>query len=665
MYTGNWIKLYAPVTGLLLLLIALPRAESADDISAFQITNTEGFIGLRYRHDGDLTQQASSPESKEMRSVFEQELHLDTYGYVYHPNLLNVNIGAGVLLSQENLQTGSGTAEHDDTLYELSARLMFLEKKPYPLTLYYIKSHPSVALDVADVFIQENEKYGMNFSLRKPVSPVTLSFEAYKQSNKGNSFTQVVNDRNAYHSVTAHSDFDNGAYAELSYSENQQQSQSGSVNVSIVPFNVTSKTTDFKSLSVLGKQREINLKLTAKQTIQEEDRDLDETRFSPVVTWKHSKNFNSYYRYSSLDRKQANIETSDRAAAAGLRYEWQENLYSNAEAHINKNKTSGLLLDSYGVNGAVTYKHKLDFGLLQFNVALNYDDFNREAASVVQVVDANYTLTGSNSVTLAHDYIDTATIVVKRADTNQVLTEGLGNDYVVTVIGKQTLIQKVNPALPVNLDVLVSYQYNPGGTASFTSTGQSYQTSLEFNKYYTAYINYRNREQNLKSGLPSLPLGSSDTTSYGLRVSYALPSDVEVILGGDMLNEKHNENISSYQKKNLNLFMKMALPFSSNMNLSFTRQQVDNLSSTEDVDLTRYALRLKSHPANRLVLSLLVSDEKDTGSSLSRHSRNIALTGQWRIRKLLLELGARKINNMHGTTRQERTIFNLNLRRDF
>ena len=663
MCTGNGIKLYALVAGMILVLVTWTQNLYAEDVSVFKITDTEGYVGLRYRYDSDLTQQTPSPATEEIRSVFEEKASVLTHGYIYHPNLLKVDLGAGIIFSQEDLQTVTGSVEHDDTLHELSARLMFLEKKPYPLTLYYDKSHPSVALTVTDVFIQENEKYGMNFSLRQPVSPVTFDVETYQQSTKGNSFTQILDDRITYQSISATSNFINGGHTQLSYTENQQESMSGSTNSPIQPFNVTSKTTELNSLFVLDKNRKSRFSFIATQIIQEQDRELKETRLLPNLTWQHSDNFNSFYRYSLLDREQPGVETHDTSGAAGLRYEWNKNLYSNGDVHFNKNKTTGLELNSYGANAAITYKHQLGFGLLQFNVGLNHDVYDREAPGVVDVVDANYTLTGNTPVTLAHDYINTATIVVRREDTNEVLTEGL--DYVVVVITKQTQIQKINPALPATLAVLVSYQYDPGGTASYNSTGQSYQTSLELYEHFTFYVNYRDLQYNLKSGLPTLPLDSSDTTSYGLRIDYPLPTDIAITVGGELLNEKHNENISSYRKNSTDLFMQIALGFSSDLQLNFTQLQVDNLYSDEDVDLVRYSLRLKSHPVNRLTLSLQLSDEKDTGASLLRYYRNTTLSAQWRIRRLLLELSARKNSNTQGLVKNERTIFNFNLRREF
>ena len=76
MCTGNWTKLCALVTGLFMLLVTLSHGVNAEEITAFKITDTEGYVGLHYRYDEDLTQQVSNPEAKETRSFFEEEVHL-------------------------------------------------------------------------------------------------------------------------------------------------------------------------------------------------------------------------------------------------------------------------------------------------------------------------------------------------------------------------------------------------------------------------------------------------------------------------------------------------------------------------------------------------------------------------------------------------------------
>lgn len=661
MCTGNWTKLCAKAVGLFLLYINFGFL-NAEEITVFKITDIQSHFGLNYRYDADLTHQDFSSESKETRSIFEEEINVQTQSFIYHPNLLKLDLGAALLLSQENLETITGSTEHDDTLTGLNARLMFLEKKPYPLTLFYNKSHPSVALDVSDVFVQENERYGMNFSLREPVSPVSLDFETYNQKNKGSSFSQTIDDRNSYKSVRSTSSFDSGGYAKLSFSENKQNSMSGLNNMPIQPFNLTTETTNLNSLLVFGMQREINFNLLAMQTIQKQDRELDELRLSPRLTWEHSRKLNSFYNYNFIDRKQLNIESQDRSGSGGLRYQWNKNLNSNAELHFSNNKTTGSQVDNYGASGAVSYKKQLDIGVLQFNVGLNYNDNDRVVSGVVQVLDEQHTLTTASSFTLRHDYADRLSITIRRVADDALLTEG--THYTIDTIGKQTRITAV-PHSGLPYPVLVNYQYDPGGDAAYYSIGQSYQSSLEFYQHFTVFLNYRDQEQTLESGTPTLPLGSSDTTSYGVRVNYPLPIDTDITLGGEITSEEHNENISSYQRNSADIFMQMALPLSSDLYLSMQQQKVDNIFSTEDVDLTRYSLRLTSHPANRFTITLQLSDEKDIGASLPRSSQNITLNGQWRIRKLLLELAARRVSDTHGTIKYERTIFNLNLRRDF
>lgn len=662
MYTGEKITPYAPVTALMLIIAVAPLRVDAEEIAAFKLTDTDGYFGLRYRYDDNEIQQLAATETRETRSSFDEEAHVQTQWYVYHPNFLKVDLGAGILFNQEKLKTVSAATRNESTLYDFNSRFMFLENKPYPLTLYYDKSHPSVALNVIDVFTQENEKYGLNFSIREPVSPVTLNFESYNQTNKGSSFTQITNDKNIFQNVSAQANLLNGGYVQLSYTDNKQTSFSGSKSLPITPFNVTSQTTDFNSRIVFGNTQDINLNILAAQTIQKQDRNLKEFRFSPILSWIHNDHFNSFYRYNLIERKQLNIDTRNSSGAAGMGYQWDDNLSSTAEVHYDDSSTTGLTLSSYGGNGSITYKYQMGDALMTFNVGLNYDTYDRQAASSVQVLNEPHVLLSTAPFYLAQTDVDKTSIKIYY--NNNLLTEG--TDYQAEVIGTQVRITRLGTSIyPDNINVLVNYLFNPGGDAAYTSIGQSYQASVEFYKHTTFYMNYRDSKQNLKTGMPTLPLESSDTTSFGMRFDYPLPTENQITLGGNLLQEKYNETVSSYRKNSADVYLQMALPLSSDLHLSLHRTQVDYLSSAEDVDLTRYSMRLKSSPANRLTLIFQLDDEKDIGSSLPRSSQNLTFSSQWRIRQLLLEVGAKRIFDTQGSIKHTHNLINANLRRDF
>lgn len=128
MYEFVQNKLYGSGAILALIITTMPGSTIAEEIAAYRLTDTEGSFGIRYRYDGDVTQLAASPQNKSTRSNTEEELHVMTHGYIYHPNFLKIDLGGGILFSQEELETPSGDASQDETLYNLSGRLIFLEK---------------------------------------------------------------------------------------------------------------------------------------------------------------------------------------------------------------------------------------------------------------------------------------------------------------------------------------------------------------------------------------------------------------------------------------------------------------------------------------------------------------------------------------------------------
>ena len=115
------------ITGLVALLASPVWAE---EIAAFRMTSLEGEIAFRHYFDEQLGGNQGLPKTGETRSTNEGEVFLRANGYVYHPNLLKVELGGGPLLVQSNVASGGLSNSSNDLLYNLTTHLDFLEQKP-------------------------------------------------------------------------------------------------------------------------------------------------------------------------------------------------------------------------------------------------------------------------------------------------------------------------------------------------------------------------------------------------------------------------------------------------------------------------------------------------------------------------------------------------------
>jgi hypothetical protein len=135
------------------------------EVKPFGLLNTDASLSIRYFLDENDRSSASSAPSFEHRSTWEQELFLVSRSYVYHPGFLNMEFGGGPLLVQQSFDSNFGSESADESLFNILARLNFLELKSYPFSLYYRRTHPSMTTSLSGRFLTRNNEYG--FSGRK------------------------------------------------------------------------------------------------------------------------------------------------------------------------------------------------------------------------------------------------------------------------------------------------------------------------------------------------------------------------------------------------------------------------------------------------------------------------------------------------------------------
>ena len=235
----------------------------------------------------------------------------------------------------------------------------------------------------------------------------------------------------------------------------------------------------------------------------------------------------------------------------------------------------------------------------------------------------------------------------------------------IIVIGAKTQLQRCANAadlLPDPVDIFVSYEYEPGGTVSYTNFSQRYQASLDMFEFYNVYVRFRDSSSDIRSGTPTTPLDETRNTTTGARVDY--PATDFITVGGEVIYEEEVSSITSFDRKSLDAYVQLPL-FAGNLSLSSQRSTIDYVDSDEDSDLTRYGIQYGVRPWNRAVLILNYYQEEDTGGTLTRETRNLSANLSWRIRQLTVTGELRNIEEIQGTSERERSSIRITARRDF
>lgn len=663
------------LNALFLLFLYLPNANGEEaEIAVFRFTDIEGEISLRHSEDNIEQTTAGILGYQSRLKSSEEGISFLTHSYVYHPKLLNIELGAGLLYTQKELQGPSGITETEGELYNFSARLSFLEGKPYPFSLYYIKSNPSTTVFGTERSDVENIKYGVNASIRKPVLPFVVSLEAYRETSEGSSVSQTIDQTNDQVSLRAFRDLENRGSVQFDYLGSQYVSESGIRERPIEKVDRTSETTSFASNMNFGEKQEVKFNNIFSYFTQDVLPQQREFRWTPNLTWRHSDDVESYYHFDYLESEINNIDTLSRAGGMGVTVNITDKLDVSGEVHGSSSETVDFKSNSQGVSSNVRYIQPLSVGRLNLGFGAAYDLADNVAPKdIVTQQNERIRYVGIERLQLSRFFVnEILNIAVERNGVIVYTTiEGNGVDYqrvddadgaltFIDIIIKSTGEQKVL----LGDTLIIDYTYQTGGTVSISTTRYDYSAELTIFKYYSVYASYYETEPQLEEGYSSIPLNPIKYTRYGARVDHPFMQD-ELRLGLETVHEKQEEELFPYDRTTTDSFVDYKITNKTKVRLGLRKIQQDNFKSNEDIDLTAYSLSLTTIPWSRAHFRLVYSNDKDVGGSLERRIEQSRVQFQWQLRKLSIFLDGSSVNESQGNISREVNSVSANLKRTF
>lgn len=665
---------WAAISGTLSLLTVLfsPCHAQLADITAFRLLGVEGHVSARYILDDFEQTAVDGDKSYQTRPTFEEEISVLTHSYAYHPSFLTMDLGGGLLFVQQEFDSDQGKNDSQDSLYNLTAHLNFLERKPYPIKLFYDRSNPSVSTSLAGRFLVKNTRYGINAALLQPLSPIALNLEAFRFVSDGSGFDTTIDQTTDHAAIRAFRSYAGRNNIRVSYLWTEADSQSGSPGLPIQQTVTTTKTTDASALNVFGANDQLRLTQLftySKQTLdprRDPSSKLDDFRYSYDMRWQHTRKTRSFYQLRVQKSNRSEVDTTNRNARIGASYEQKQGWRGNMDIHGEKEDQDTTNFDRtvYGTQGVIGYNRAIQYGSIQLGASMGFDQTDQSTGStdIVQVFDENITLSGTTPLALQNDFIITASIVVTNQANTQTFVEGL--DYDIREIGSVIEIQRlIGGNIVDGQTVLVDYEYRSGGAVKFNSINQNYFGNLKILRFHDFFARYRKFNQSVKSGQPTTPLNDINNILLGTRVEYPLPRGWQV--GGEVNYERQDEDISPFTRKLFTAHVEASLPRATRVRLTGRREFVDNENSPEDVDISQVIARLSSRPWLRTVVNAEGDYEKDTGGTQNRRRRALALGLAWRYRKLQFTVRAEYINDKQGQVTQKNNKVRAQLIRRF
>jgi len=139
----------------------------------------KGDVQLEYvqRKNVEEPLTAGEPKFTIEEIDWKEALHLETKGFVYHPNLLELKLAGTFGLRQFHLTEQDVATDTNGTLTDFDVEGLLLKQKPYPVTFFARRQTDVLPRQFTSSVQQETSQEGVRLQLINLILPTELSLE--------------------------------------------------------------------------------------------------------------------------------------------------------------------------------------------------------------------------------------------------------------------------------------------------------------------------------------------------------------------------------------------------------------------------------------------------------------------------------------------------------
>ena len=644
----------------------------AEEIAPYRITSTDGYATMHYLRDnyasdsGDRVNGSSRQQQGDLRT----DVFFNGHGYVYHPNLLSLDIGGGPILERQDYSGNSGSISYTGEQYNLSLKAAMLKDKPYRGNLFFDHLNPTQSVAPGEVMTQENQRYGGDFSLLAPVSPVALNFAFSHAESNGSSSQRVVNDNADQYSLRASHSFGALGNSQVLYQSMSQSSVSGSKLLPLQASSNASQGLTVDSHLQWGTMIDLTQLFTAnRRTYQAGALNVptqSDMRLMLDLRYRPSRDLQEYVTADGSSNHQGRLDTTRQSLSGGLYYQPLSGMNIATGARAENTDSTSFASQTRSANGAVDYQHELWRGTLQSGYSLAVDWRSQQASSATApILGEAATLSGTQYATLGNPHVDATSVVVSNLARTQIFIENA--DYILTVVGAEIRIQRlVGGAILDGEQVLLDYSYDVGGTYAYRQLDQNLSLGWTYGRYLSLSLHRLDSRPVLLSGQSSFPLNTVNSTVWSVRTEIPVFS-LGWSIGGGIEQEHRQETLTPFQRSSTDAYVQNDEPLIGfgNLRLGTRRTKIDYQDAAQNVDLSGYDLRYSARPCFGWEVAATANRERDDGGVLPRKRLDATLSAQWHERKLSMTFSATRAHESQGSVQRTHDLLQWLLRRDF
>ncbi|MGB2818034.1 MAG: hypothetical protein WBC37_12505 [Burkholderiaceae bacterium] len=659
------------------------RSADVTEIAPFRLTGVEGYVLGGYWNDADKYSGSVGGSSNTTLSNITGKAFLMTHSYVYHPNLLLLDLGAGPVFFRNGYSSDTFSGWSNRTEVDASARATFMRDKPYRGSVYYDRLNDSQAVGPAQSLLTQNTRYGFDAALLSPVTPVPLHVDGYRFYSKGFGTDQVIDENIDEVNFRAERSWGGLGDSTFRYQGILNDSRSGNLGLPIQATTSRTQRADLDTTLAFGESKLASLTNTISYYM------IDFTSDQVTLADNSLFRFDLNYRAQPTDLLQTRLryqfdatdqtgqggpatEFSGRLNAFNAGATWQAtpDLALTADALASINRSTAFDSDLSGVNASVNYRHALAVGEIVTNYSTVW--FRRDQVAkepVASIVGERLVLAGLAWYPLRRTQVIAGTVVVRNSTRTQTYVEGL--DYILRVIGLTTEIQRLAAgAILDGQEVLVDYSVETGGTFAVTEWDNTIDLAWRYKQAFSVYGRYSDTSPRLTSGTPTAPLNPANEVMVGARADVPFDFFGELMTAGGLAEwTDRREVISPATRMLYEAYVESTVPLIARSGLRFgaRQQRIEyELTPLQDVTQRTFTLRFWSRFRGGLTVYLDAMSNKDSGSpQVAREYRQASARAQWRIRQLLMSLRFDATKQVQADADHTHTRTQFDVRRDF
>jgi hypothetical protein len=659
------------------------RSADVTEIAPFRLTGVEGYVLGGYWSDSDKYSGSAGGSSNTTLSNITGKAFLMTHSYVYHPNFLLLDLGAGPVFFRNGYSSDTFDGSSNRTEYDVSTRATFLRDKPYRGSVYYDRLNDSQAVGPAQSLLTQNTRYGFDFALLPPVTRVPLHLDGYRFESKGFGTDQIVDENIDEVNFRAERSWGDLGDTTFRYQGIQDDSKSGSVGLPIQATTSRTHRADLDTRLAFGERKLDSLTNTI--TYHTINFTTDQATLADNSLFRFDLNYRGQptdalqtrlrYQFDAVDQVGQGGPASEfsgrlNAFNAGATWQATPDLSLTADALASANRSTAFDSDLSGFNASVNYRYALAVGELVTNYSTVWFRRNQVAKEpVAAIVGERLLLAGLAWYPLRRTQVIAGTVVVSNSTRSQTYVEGI--DYILRLIGLTTEIQRLAAgAILDGQEVLIDYSVETGGTYAINEWDNTIDLAWRYKQALSVYGRYSDFAPRLTSGTPTAPLNPANELMVGLRAD--VPFDLlgeQMMAGGLAEWTDRREVISPNTRMLYEAYVESTVPLITRSGMRFgARQQRTEyeLTPLQDVTQRTFTLRFWSRFRSGITVYFDAMTNKDSGSpQVEREYRQASAKAQWRIRQLLMSLRFDATRQIQSDADHTHTRTQFDMRRDF